>query len=590
MIKFKRAISMIFVIAMVMSLVACGTQSSTTGSTVSTEESGTGTTQTAETTSSAPSYGGSINVYYNDFSNTFDPSLTYENRYALWFERLWTIDLNSDTNFNTSYISSKNLTGQLAKSWTFDAAAKTLTVELRDDVYFQTKADSQYDIYGGRKMVADDVAWSYRRLIGCDGATKCAGVTDWSSYLSMLDSVTVDGDNTVVFHFNTSSEVALDSFMCQGVNIAGPEWDKLTADQQNDWHYACGTGPYILSEYVTDNYMKFVRNDNYYGTDTRKGYEGNKLPYLDSVTLTAYSDNSNALSQFISGNLDVLAAKMDLLTTSEKDMLTSSLSADDYTDVMTSAGVSGIGLKQTFKPFQDEKVRTAMQYAINSAEIHSQFYGYTNDLEMSGPYSTDTDYTSIGNWSDELKDSYYNCNIEKAKELMQEAGYGDGFEFNLVLFSKLNTDLYTLTASYLEKIGIKMNIQQVNSISELMATVNSADNEMCGTNGAGNTSIRQVFSNLSTTGDTNCLKIGLSDGGKIDQLLAASDTATTPADQNAALQAVDQYVAEGHYILELGGITYADNYYSNRLSGLNGIHLFTNWNITTCLANAWVTD
>ena len=57
----------------------------------------------------------------------------------------------------------------------------------------------------------------------------------------------------------------------------------VTAEQKADWHYAAGTGPYILEEYVPDSHMLLVRNENYYDYDER--YPENKLPYLDSITL-----------------------------------------------------------------------------------------------------------------------------------------------------------------------------------------------------------------------------------------------------------------------------------------------------------------
>ncbi len=79
----------------------------------------------------------------------------------------------------------------------------------------------------------------------------------------------------------TPSEVSLSEFIIAQVNITGPEWDTLTDDQKLDWHYACGTGPYILTEYVADNHYTFAKNENYYDYDER--YPENKLPYLDTI-------------------------------------------------------------------------------------------------------------------------------------------------------------------------------------------------------------------------------------------------------------------------------------------------------------------
>ena len=68
-------------------------------------------------------------------------------------------------------------------------------------------------------------------------------MANWSSVLYMVESIETDGDFTVIFRFNTDSELALNAFMTNQVNIAGHEWDELTDEQKTDWHYAAGTGP-----------------------------------------------------------------------------------------------------------------------------------------------------------------------------------------------------------------------------------------------------------------------------------------------------------------------------------------------------------
>ena len=231
---------------------------------------------------------------------------------------LWNLDWDLDRevfNFEGNFLSSDYLTGQIAESWEAADDFTSLTVKLRNDVNFQDKTavgmDAKYNVYGARKLVAADVKWSYDRLLGLDGAEQVVlNETNWPSYLYMLESVEVVDDSTVKFNFNTNHELAIGDFMCARVNIAGPEWDTLDEAQKSDWHYATGTGPFIMTEYIPDNTMTFTANPSYWQKDT----QGNKLPYLETVTLAYFPDKTNALSQFIAGELDIVSMPFSLST------------------------------------------------------------------------------------------------------------------------------------------------------------------------------------------------------------------------------------------------------------------------------------
>lgn len=152
--------------------------------------------------------------------------------------------------------------------------------------------------------MASDVKYTYDRILGLgsgwDEPVECE--MNWPSELYMGESVETDGDFTVIFHFNTTTEVALNTFMTTVVNITGPEWDELTADQQGDCTNAVGTGPFILTNVSVGSSMSFTRNDSYYDYDERN--PENKLPYLDGVELVHIDDSANLLSQFTAGTID----------------------------------------------------------------------------------------------------------------------------------------------------------------------------------------------------------------------------------------------------------------------------------------------
>lgn len=190
--------------------------------------------QTADT--STPTYGGTMTMYYHEFYNYYDPAMPTSYSYAFWLEGLWAMDWDSDYAYNNDYWTYENVDGQIADTWEIAEDYSSLTVHLREDVYFQSKEDAQYDIFGGRQLMASDVKYTYDRILGLgsgwDEPVECE--MNWPSELYMVESVETDGDFTVIFHFNTTTEVALNTFMTTVVNITGPEWDELTADQQGD--------------------------------------------------------------------------------------------------------------------------------------------------------------------------------------------------------------------------------------------------------------------------------------------------------------------------------------------------------------------
>jgi len=573
--RTTRVFALLLVLAISLSLSACGGSSESTVSSSSTTETSTATT------TSEPKYGGELNVYYQELYTDYDPSAADNRNYALWFERLWTINLgeNDPSKFQNEYVNFEDLTGQIAESWNFDSAAQTFTVKLRQDVYFQDK-----EPYNGRQLTAADVKWTYDRLFGWDGTTKVDCESDYSTSLYMLQSVEASDDYTVVFHFNSGNETAMADFMTTSVNIGGVEWDTLTADQKADWHYAAGTGPYILTDYAADSYMTFEKNSNYYAYDIR--YPQNKLPYIDKITLTCITDSANRLTQFLSGKLDVLSWGGSVLGSTEIEQLTSTMSADAFKEYTYDSSPVGIGLKSNSAPLSDVRVRKALQMAINSDEINSAYYGYTDSSGISGAFALGTDYSSADSWSDDVKSSYQ-YDPDGAKALLAEAGYPDGFEFTVTIFSALPSDLFQLVADYLSKIGVTMKIEIASTPMEMMSIGYDESDPRCIFDSPGKYTVNYVMMYFRTGGNSDSI---FHNDATFNGLCDQCNTATTMADRIKYAQELDEYFVEQHWILQLGSAEKVSSFFSSRVGGYTGERLNKNWNITPILSSIWVTD
>jgi ABC-type transport system substrate-binding protein len=148
-----RAVSLLLVLGVILTLAACGGTADSTDATTDGEAGGTA------------SYGGNIVTYFAEFYNEYDPAVyTNRNFVSFYYDMLWNIDLGLDQdvfNYTSTYLSADYLTGQIADSWEVAPDFTSMTVKLRKDVKFQDKTavgmDATYNVYGARTLVAADV-------------------------------------------------------------------------------------------------------------------------------------------------------------------------------------------------------------------------------------------------------------------------------------------------------------------------------------------------------------------------------------------------------------------------------------------------
>lgn len=577
----KRILSTLLAAALLVSLTACGNgQEEPAPSAPAPSQSVQTPVDSHPPESDEPVYGGTAALYFMNLMNDYDPSAPDFENYQFWYERLfgpdWTIRGDK-----YSYLSAENLTGQLADTWSWDAASKTLSVTIHNNVYFQTLPDT-YDYYGGRNLVAEDVKWSYDRLLGIgSGYTEpvfC--MMNWAATLYMLDAVETEGDYTVLFRFNTDSDVAVSDFMAAAVNIAGHEWDELTAEQKSDWHYACGTGPYIISDYVEGATLELVKNENYYAYDPR--YPENKLPYLDGITLSKITDNATLLSEFIAGQIDIIGNNESVFSVSEAAQLRNSVNAGAYQEFKSLITNRTILMKQTIEPLTHPEVRQALQYAINLDEVASRYFDM-EDWSISGLFGVDTPFSTVDQWSSDLTKEYTTYDPELAKSMLAEAGYPDGFTITLSYVDDGESELNLLIQQYLNEVGVYLDLQPKGSRPELQAAVN-APTEITGFSNLGNIRLGPTLE-FWRTGTVDYMLWG--DEKKIDELVLAAENPTSAQDQIEKIADLDLYLLEQHYGLMITPCQINSYFVSGKIGGYNGENLYNSWNAGFIMARVW---
>jgi peptide/nickel transport system substrate-binding protein len=407
-----------------------------------------------------PQYGGTMTISVPSDITIFDPYFNNSNMSvdSCWLEALFADDWTLDPKifaYQITYRPSQYAKGQLAEKWEFSDPS-TFVVHLRQNIYWQNIAP-----VNGRQFTASDVAYDYQRLYGLGSAMKGSpyqiGVGNWGNLMS-ADAV---DKYTVAFKWKTSNpELVLETIQAatNASHIAAPEPTQLWGDV-NDWHHAIGTGPFILTDFVSSSSATLSRNPNYWGYDER--YPQNKLPYVDNLKFLIIPDQSTALAATRTGKIDGISGislqQAKSLQKTNPDIL--------QKEIPWVAGQT-LDPRNDVKPFNDINVRKAMQMAIDLPTIAQNYYGGTAlpyPCSMTSYYMTGVGF-AYTEWPQDLKDQYA-YNPTAAKQLLSQAGYPNGFNTNVVADNSGDMELLQIVKSYFAAVGINMDIKSLDVAS-----------------------------------------------------------------------------------------------------------------------------
>jgi peptide/nickel transport system substrate-binding protein len=403
-----------------------------------------------------PQYGGELVIRANRNIVSFDPYITENlaNIYSAWMERLvaddWTLD-PAVFDYKTHWHPSRYMKGNLAAGWDFPDAT-THVIHLRQGIHWQNIPPAN-----GREFVADDVVFHFNRLCGLGGSfTKPSSPP--APGLHDLISVTAADRYTIVFKFKTPNpELIMEALhkVYPSLCLENPDAVKKWGDL-NDWHHAIGTGPFILKDFVPGSSATLVKNPDYWGHDER--HPENKLPYLDTVKFLVIPDDDIALQAMRARKidiLDVMPIQAQVMRKTNPEILQIPRPNSDAITVEP---------RNDVKPFNDIRVRKAMQMAIDLPSIAK--YYYQNTVEPYPVMLTSRYMKGWGfpyeEWPPDLKDEYA-YNPEAARQLLAEAGYPDGFKTNVVTNAFKNLELLQIVRSYSTAVGIDMEIRTMDT-------------------------------------------------------------------------------------------------------------------------------
>lgn len=324
--------------------------------------------------------------------------------------------------------------GCLAESWTISEDGKIYTFKIRDGVTFSD----------GTVCDANAILANFNAIIeNKDRHT-------WLEMMNLLVGVSAPDDHTFVIELSEAYYPMLTELGCiRPFAMISPNC-MINGSTKDGVSGYIGTGPYVLTDFETDQYAVFERNENYWG----------EKPEIERITVKVIPDNQTRIMALESGEIDLIFGKNML----DADAISQYVDSDKFEVALSDpTSTRHIVLNTTNEILSDTVVRQALQHATNRTAISEGiFYG----LEQ----PADTLYAATVPYCD-VELTPYEYSTETASSMLDEAGWimgssgirekgGKKLELDLLYNSDSVTEKTIseyLQSEYL-KLGISLNI------------------------------------------------------------------------------------------------------------------------------------
>ncbi|MHB1217262.1 MAG: ABC transporter substrate-binding protein [Alphaproteobacteria bacterium] len=376
-----------------------------------------------------PQPGGTLSVGISSDVKTLDPlqSVQFPERQVLY------LIFNTLVKYGTDY----SIQPELAESWEIQGDGKKIVFKLRRDVKF----------HDGTPFNAQAVKWNIERRL--DPAVQSP---QREQLEPLIASVEATDANTVTFNLKRPAPSLLGLLGERaGFMVSPTAAAKSGAEFGNS---PVGTGAFVFKDWTRGSQINLEKNPNYW----EKG-----LPYLDKIVFRDLASSIVGIQRLQTGELDFV----------------NELSPNDAKQIEGKPGIKlypitvgrwySLQWRMDKPPFDNAKLRQAIQHGIDRKRI--------NDIVMSGKGTISDSPTPKGLWWHDPSIKTYDYDPQKAKALLAEAGYPNGFEVvlstpQIPIFQQIDQ----LVQEQLAQIGVKLKLEPVSSADWYNKLVDGSSN------------------------------------------------------------------------------------------------------------------
>jgi peptide/nickel transport system substrate-binding protein len=401
--------------------------------------------------------------HYNEQSGiaTLDPAFA-KNQSIMWaVHQIYNTLVQTDDHLN--------IIPSLAKSWRISDNNLVFTFHLRNDVFFHD--NDAFVNKRGRKMTANDVVYSFQRIL--DKSTASSGAWIFNGRVDTVQPFIALDDTTFQLRLLKPFHPILGVMSMQYCSIVPKEVvEKYGKDFRR---HPCGTGPFEFVAWEEDQALVLKKNIHYFEKDSA----GISLPYLDGIKITFLPNKATEFLEFQQKRLDFIN---DIDPSFKDEVLTKSgnlrqawagkivLVKHPYltTEYFGFLSDSTLPIVKN-SPLRNVKIRQAINYGFNRRKMMLYIRNSIGTPAESG--FIPAGFPSFD--SSKVKGYYYDP--AKALKLLKEAGYpnGAGLPAIKLLTVPIYADLASYVANELLQIGIRINVEVVQKSLLLEQTAKS---------------------------------------------------------------------------------------------------------------------
>ena len=324
-----------------------------------------------------------------------------------------------------------NLVPDLAESYEMKSDTE-YTFTLRQDACFSD----------GTPVTAKDVKFTFDRA---------KDMPKTKSNTSKIEEVIADDDHHVTFKLTQPYAAFKTIITNSNLSIVSEAAVTAAGESYGDVDNILGSGEFTVTEWVPNDHYTLARNEKYWG----------EMPITTTITCRVIPEGSARAIALEAGEVDLV------WNVDATDCANIEANPDVTLLSQTSSSIEYLGMNTTKEKFKDVRVRQAINYALDKQTFVDTI------IEGRGSVANSYINSMIPGWTDEVE--AYPYDPAKAKELLAEAGYPNGFECKIYVNGDVRTRSAQIIQAQLAEVGITVDIYEWGA---LLDSLNAGEHEM----------------------------------------------------------------------------------------------------------------